>query len=52
MDALTIGLQALEAAMHAGTVVVGSIDQLAQAVTPMAGPELPEATCDISECTW
>lgn len=52
MDELTIGLQALEAAMHAGTAVVGSIDHLAQAMMPMAAPEIPEATCDISKCTW
>lgn len=51
MDALALGLQAIEAAMQAGTTLVASIDQLAQNITvPSNDGDDVTVSCTLSNC--
>lgn len=47
MDMITLGMQALEAAIHAGSSVINGIDQIVQ-----AAPEEPNITCELCRCDW
>lgn len=44
---INLGMQALEAAIHAGSAVTNGIDHVVQAAV-----ETSEITCEICKCTW
>lgn len=52
MDALSIGIQSIEAALHTGSTIVSAVDQLANAVVPMAAPNENDVSCEVCRCDF
>jgi hypothetical protein len=51
MDVISLGMQALEGAIHTGSQMVDAANHLVQAATTAGTSDVP-ITCEICKCEW